>query len=277
MISFLLWGRKSLNREPPAQGQLIVHYIDVGQGDCTLLISDGVTMLIDCGYAVKSGRVTSYISSLGISRLDYVIGTHPHSDHMGGMADIISSFEVGEVIIPHLRDEDVPTTVFFERFLDSIDSTGTALTEAELYRRIELGETECEIIAPVVTEPGDLNSYSVGILARHGQNTFIFTGDAERESEAAMVGSGHLTHITVCKAGHHGSYTSCTEEFLAEITPDIVVISCGDENTYGHPHDVLMQRLHWYTDEIYRTDTDGTIVVTSDGNEVIVSCAGREE
>ena len=254
----------------PVEGGLAVTFIDVGQGDCTLITAGDSTMLIDCGEASEAGKVEDYLRGCGIDRLDIVVGTHPHSDHMGGMAEIVRDFDVGKVIIPHLDDEDVPVTAFFTDFLDAVGEKKVPLTEAETGDSFQLGDAGCRIIAPNSRDYADLNNYSVGILMRHGSNSFIFTGDAEGVSEKEMAERGMLSHADVYKAGHHGSDSSGTEEFLSIVSPDNAVISCGEGNPYGHPDDITLQRLAEYTDNIYRTDLCGTIVFISDGDSLSV-------
>lgn len=244
---------------------LTVSFIDVGQGDCVFISSGGETMLIDCGEASESATVINYLDRMGVDRIDYVVGTHPHSDHMGGMADIIYEFSVGEVIIPHLADEDIPTTRYFEDFLDACSDKGLYIDEAQCGRVITLGDAEAKFIAPVSDDYSGANNYSIGILLTHGNNDFLFTGDAEAEAEFEMLESGALEHVRVYKAGHHGSDTSSSEEFIRVISPDYAVIMCGAGNSYGHPHDRIVERLAEYTRNIYRTDLCGTVVFESNG------------
>lgn len=249
---------------------LSVHFIDVGQGDSVLIASKGGNMLIDCGESESSDYVIRYLRERGITRLDYVVATHPHSDHMGGMYKVINEFDIGEVIIPHLDDSDIPTTRFFERFLDSCDAEGCTLTEAEAGRVIALGEASAEIISPNSKDYGSLNDYSVGIFLTHGKNSFIMTGDAEVLSESEMAESGRLRHAAVLKAGHHGSSTSSSTAFIEAISPEYAVISCGEGNSYGHPSEAVIKKLMKYTDKIYRTDLCGSIVFESNGADLTV-------
>lgn len=247
------------------EDDLYVHFIDVGQGDCVYITAGGQNMLIDCGEASESETVISYLNKQGVSRLDYVIATHPHSDHMGGMSEIILSYDVGEVIMPHLEDEDIPTTRYFENFIDACSTKGLYITEAQTGRTIALGEAEAEIIAPLGSGYSNANNYSIGIILSHGNNDFLFTGDAEELAEEEMLESGRLEHVRVYKAGHHGSSTSSSKDFIKAISPDYAVIMCGAGNSYGHPHDVIIDRLSEYTKQIFRTDLDGNIVFESDG------------
>ena len=148
----------------PARDILEVHFIDVEQGDCTFIAANGTTMLVDCGEDAVSSRVIKYLRKLGIGRLDYIIATHPHSDHMGGMHRIIKTFDVGEVIIPHIPDEQLPTTMFYDKFLDACEDKKTSVTEAEVGRVINIGDARAEIIAPDDTYQEDINNYSISFM-----------------------------------------------------------------------------------------------------------------
>lgn len=243
----------------------------MGQGDCTLITANGSAMLIDCGEYEYSAKVIDYLQSRGVKRLDYIIATHPHSDHMGGMYKMIDGFDVGEVIIPHIPDEDIPTTRYFEKFLDSCEKKGASLTEAAVGQVIAVGSARAEIIAPAGGKYDDINDLSIGIILSFGDTDLLLTGDAGEQSEAEMINSGRLRHMSVYKAAHHGSSHSSTAELLKIISPDIAVISCGANNSYGHPADAAVNRLSQYTDKIYRTDIHGTIVAESDGKRLYVS------
>ena len=247
---------------------LVVNFIDVGQGDCIYLSADGENMLIDCGEASEAEAVLSYLDKLGVKRLDYVVATHPHSDHMGGMSEIVEACDIGEVIMPYLDDGDIPTTRYFEKFLEACDEKGIDITDAEVGATIGIGDAQAKIIAPSSRDYGNANNYSVGILLSHGSNDFIFTGDAEALAEEEMIESGMLKEVEVYKVGHHGSDTSSSEEFLEVISPEYAVVMCGEGNSYGHPHDEIVERIREYTDEILRTDLCGSIVIESDGNEL---------
>lgn len=279
VIAGVIWGVSDKNPDTSVteESELQVHYIDVGQGDCILIESGDDTLLIDCGEIGKGDTVKSYLDSEGITQLDYVIGTHPHSDHMGCMDKIVEYYDIGELIMPHLDDSDVPTTKYFERFLTSAENKGLEITEAELGRTFNIGDAQCEIIAPCSDDYKNANNYSVGIIMHHGENSFIFTGDAEKSAEKEMIDTGKLIDIDVYKAGHHGSDTSSSEEFLEIIKPDIAVISCGEGNSYGHPCDITLENLSKYTDKVYRTDLSGTIVITSDGSGLSVAEKGRNK
>ena len=272
LVVFMLYSHFSNKKTSfPADDTLSVCYLDVGQGDSAFITADNINMLIDCGESDDTDSVISYLQNKGIDRIDYVVGTHPHSDHMGGMSKIIDSFDIGEVIVPHLDDGDFPTSRYYERFLDSCDAKGISPTEAKAGRIIEIGDARAEIIAPISAKYGNINNYSIGIYLNHGENSFMFSGDAEKEAEKEMVLSGSLGHADVYKVGHHGSNTSSSKDFLDIIKPDYAVISCGAENSYGHPHREVMDRLLKYTQNIYRTDLHGNIIFESDGKDLKVS------
>jgi competence protein ComEC len=248
-----------------------MHFIDVGQGDCTFIAANGKTMLVDCGENSEADNVESYLRKLNVSKLDYIIATHPHSDHMGGMHSIIDAFDVGEVIIPHIPDEQIPTSRFYELFLDSCAASKVKVSEAEVGTELQLGDAHIEFIAPDGSHYDDLNNYSLSFILTHGKNTFLLTGDAEKESESAMLESDSLRKIDLYKAGHHGSAYSSTKELLEVIRPDTVIISCGKNNSYGHPADSTVKRLKKHTKQIFRTDINGSIIVESDGEQLAIT------
>lgn len=254
-----------------------MHFIDVEQGDCTFIAANGVTMLVDGGEDAVSAYVINYLEELGVGRLDYIIATHPHSDHMGGMYRIIDTFDVGEVIVPHIPDEQIPTAMYYERFLDSCEANNVTVTEANAGRIIDIGSASAEIIAPDGSFYEDINNYSVSFILTHGRNSCLFTGDAEAESEAAMLKSGRLHKVKLYKAGHHGSAYSSSEELIEVIRLQVAIISCGAENPYGHPAESTMKRLDKYADVICRTDVNGTIVAESDGGDELYITCEREK
>ena len=254
-----------------------MHFIDVGQGDCTFIAANGVTMLVDCGENEVSEQVEDYLRGLGVGRLDYVIATHPHSDHMGGMYHIIDVFDVGEVLVPHIPDEQIPVTLFYEHFLDSCAAKNVPVTEAYVGQVLDIGSAKAEILAPDGSFYEDMNNYSVSFMLTHGSNKCLFTGDAEAESEAAMIQNGRLGRVMLYKAGHHGSAHSSTAEFVDIIRPQIAVISCGIENPYGHPADSAIRRLERYADIICRTDVNGTVTAESDGAEIKLTCEREKQ
>lgn len=258
---------KSLNG---SAGSVEVHYIDVKQGDCIFIESDGQNMLIDCGESSEADEVTAYLQEHNISRINYLVGTHPHSDHMGGMSAIVDNFEIDNFYMPYLSDDKMPTTKYFEKLLMSLDAKGLEITNPEVGNKIILGDAEILVVAPNDKKYSNTNNYSIGLILTHGDNSFIFTGDAETLAEKEMINNGLLKDIDVYKAGHHGSSTSSSEEFLDVIKPEYAVIMCGTGNSYGHPNDDALERIGKYVSpkNLYRTDLYGSIVAKSNGSSI---------
>lgn len=243
---------------------LEVHYLDVGQGDCTLILCDGHAMLIDAGDNDKGTAVQNYLESQGVTELDYVIGTHPDADHIGGLDVVLYKFDCHTVLMPDFEKDtraydDVIQTMKQKRYKNTLPQVG------ETY---ELGSAVFTIVAPGGEYGDNANDYSIGILLQHGGNRFLFTGDAEEASETDMLENGVDLKADVFKAAHHGSRTANTEEFLNAVKPDYVVISCGQDNSYGHPHAEVMNRLRAMGTSVFRTDEQGTILAYSNGTEI---------
>lgn len=251
----------ALSTEP---GELIVHYIDVGQADCELLMMDDSAMLIDAGNNADGDMVVDYLKEQGVTKLDYVVGTHPHEDHIGGLDDVINNFEVGTVIMP----EAETNTRTFEDVLDAIDAQGLSITTPVPGDVYDFGGIQFTILAPNGDSYSSLNDYSVVLQVVNGQDSFLFTGDAETASEKEMLQNGLSLRSTVLKVGHHGSRTSSSEEFLNAVSPTYAIISCETGNDYGHPHQETLDRLQAHGITYFRTDTQGTIIAYSDGNGV---------
>ncbi len=247
-----------------------VYYIDVGQGDSELIRSGSTTVLIDAGEKEYGKTVCSFIKSLGIEKLDYVIASHPHADHIGGMAEVIKEFDIGRIIVPRVSDELIPTSTVYENFLDAVREKSMKLTPAKQGTVYQLDGSELEILAPVSDDYSDLNDFSVVCRITDGNNSFLFTGDASKPAENDIIDSGEDISADVLKVGHHGSSTSSGKNFLEAVQPAVCVISCGTGNSYGHPNEEAMNRLKAFTDKIYRTDLDGTVVIYSDGDQLYI-------
>ena len=250
--------------EAAEEGTLAVHFLDIGQGDSIYLeLPNAETMLIDAGENYYGEGIIDYIEHTGHDEIDYLVATHPHSDHIGSMSYIVRNFTVNAVYMP----KAVTTTKTYQNLLESIQKKGLKITNAKAGMTIlsEDGLT-VDVIAPVTIDD-DLNNCSIVLKITYGDTSFLFTGDAETKEFGAITAD---MSADVLKVGHHGSRTSTTKEILERIHPDIAVISCGEDNEYGHPHQSTMDLLEQFGCEVYRTDTDGTVTVVSDGETISV-------
>ncbi len=247
---------------------LKIYYLDVGQGDSEFIIlPNGETMLIDAGTSSYGGKVSSFIGSLGYSKINYLVATHPHADHIGGMSDVLDTFEIGTAYMPNA----VTTTKTYESFLSKLieKQINTIQTVAGL-TIIDDGYFSVRLLAPNSSEYKDLNNYSAVIKITYGNSGFIFMGDAQEQSEneilSAFDDSALLSNII--KIGHHGSSTSSQIEFLQRVNPQYAIISCGADNSYGHPTEQTLQRLESLGITVLRTDIDGDIGFGCNGSEI---------
>lgn len=245
---------------------LEVHFIDVGQGDSILLTQGEHHMLIDAGENDCGTKVQAYLQSQNISNLDYVIGTHPDSDHIGGLDVIIYKFQCENILMPTLEKD----TKTYEEVVSTAKERGYSITNPVAGDTFSLGEADIVVLSPSKEADygDDANNYSIAIKVSYGDHSFVFTGDCEEEAEEDMVASGMDLQADVMKAGHHGSNTSNTEELLQAVAPESVVISCGEDNEYGHPRAEVLNNLRAMGVDVYRTDEQGTIVAVSDGTEI---------
>jgi len=244
---------------------LEVHFIDVGQGDSILIKKGTESMLIDAGNNSDGELVVNYLKEQDVSKLNYVVGTHPHEDHIGGLDNVIDSFDIEKVIMPKV----ISTTKTFEDVLDSINNKGLSITKPNVGDAYDLNGATATILGPNHDEYGDLNNYSIVIKVVNGDNSYLFTGDADTLSEKEMVDENayHLK-ADVLKVGHHGGSTSTSKNFLDAINPDFAVISVGANNIYGHPNKEILDRLENKGIEVLRTDLEGTIISISDGKTI---------
>lgn len=256
----------------PVEGALAVHFIDVGQGDCTLIEAQGRFMLIDGGERGSEAAVIKYLQARGVERLDYVVATHPHSDHIGGLAyGILEAFPAGTILMPRLSPDNTPTTNTYEAFLAAVaaqKSNGASALYAVPGTVYALGEAEFTILGPLEEDLSNQNNNSVSLRLRYGSTAALFTGDAEKSAEAALVAAYPFgLGAQLLKAGHHGSNTSCSAEFLQAVAPKYAVACCGLDNSYGHPDTRMLERCAAANVTVFRTDIHGTVVMISDGTE----------
>lgn len=251
------------------EGCLMLHMIDVEQADSFLLVQDGQTALIDCGTRSTGDNVVKYLNNLGITKLDYVFGTHPHEDHMGGMYDVITNFEIGKIILPEIKEGEV-TTNWYIKLMKKIKSDKYETEFAKVETVYSLGDATMKVIGPISKPEDEINNYSTVLKVSFGEMDIIMTGDAEKEVEEEIVLSGENIDAEIYKVGHHGSDTSTTEEFLDAMSPDYALISTG--NKYGHPLKSTMEKFEERGIEVYRTDESGTFVATITTNDVEFNC-----
>lgn len=246
-------------------GNLEVHYIDVGQGDSTLIECDGEYMLIDAGQNDKGLELWSYLEKQGATHLKYAIGTHPDADHIGGLDVILYRCNVDLVMMPDLKKD----TRTYDDVVQTIKNKSIKQVSPKAGDQYSLGSATFTIVAPNENYgTDDTNNWSIGILLQNGSNRFLFVGDAEKESETDMLYNGIDLRADVYKVAHHGSNTGTTQEFLNAVSPTYAVISCGEGNSYGHPHKEVLDKLKNAGTQMFRTDKQGTIIAYSDGDKI---------
>lgn len=254
----------------PADGELAIHFIDVGQADCTLLISQDEAMLIDAGNRDDSQLILDYLDELNIDSLKYVVFTHPHEDHIGSGESLINDVEVEKIFMLDEYDSGLAGSL-----KQTIETTGIK-TESPLPEdTVTFGECSIEFLGPV-DEYSDTNDDSICLKVIHGENRILFTGDAGYKPEDDMIEAGMNLEADLLQAGHHGSSTSNGYYFLRESNPKYVVISCGKDNMYGHPHEETLSRFNDLGAEVFRTDTQGTIIAVSDGEDFTFNAEGKK-
>lgn len=245
-----------------------VHFIDVGQADCILVICDGETLLIDGGNTGDAKLISTYITGEGISELDYVLSTHAHEDHVGGLGEILNEFTVTEAVFAPETGAD---TECYKDFIDAVKAQELEIITPETNFEITLGDSTVKFINPATDKYIGKNNTSIVTKITYGNTSFLFTGDAEREAEQIILETGIDISADVLKVGHHGGATSTTYPFLREIMPKIAVISVGEGNSYGHPTEEVLSKLRDADAKVYRTDMQGHIKITSDGENLTVT------
>jgi len=245
------------------EGKLSVYFLDVGQGDSTLFVVDGKTILIDAGEVDMGDRVVSDVRKLGVTKIDLLVATHPHSDHIGGMQKVLAAFPVGQVL-----DAGLPyTSSTYEHFLETIDRKNIPYRVAEQGQTIDVDPAlRVFVLSPPAQRTGDdPNINSLVLRISYGTIDFLMSGDLGGEGEGALIRSGYPLDAEILKVGHHGSASSTSPAFLARVRPELGVLFLGKDNPYGHPHQETLVLLKESGVTLYRTDRDGTVVVRTDG------------
>lgn len=249
----------------PDENGIYVHFIDVGQGDAALVQTVSGNLLIDAGTPDSAEALTEYIDDLGIHTLDYAVFTHPHADHIGGAVQILEKYSLRNVILPNA----VSTSYTLEKMMDAIEKENCEVIEGKAGVFFDMGEVQVELLGPVSDhsqDADDLNNTSVVVKVTYGEVSFLFTGDAETESEYEMLDrDAEKLNVNILKVGHHGSSTSSCASFLKAASPEVAIVSAGLYNEYGHPHAEVISRLHAIGASLYRTDKHGSVVVYTDG------------
>lgn len=236
-------------------------------GDSILFIQGDKTMLIDCGTKSKGSTVIDYLKSIGITKIDVLIGTHPHDDHMGGMAEVINNFQIGTLYAPDTSNNNITTSWYLE-FLDAVDQKNINWIYPNPGDNFNLGEATVQILAPNSKEYESLNNYSIVTKITYGAVNILSMGDAEKLSEDEILKNGLNVQAQIIKAGHHGSNTSSSEDFINAVNPQYALISAKRGNTYNHPIKSVMQLFERKNIKVYRTDESGTIIMTTDGTSI---------
>lgn len=268
-------GGGSLQDSTVASGEMQVTFLDVGQGDCTIVRTEGHNMVIDTGNNNKGSVVVEWLQEQGITELDYLVLTHPDADHIGGADDVLRAVKVDTVLMPDVEND----TVTYEEVAELIEEQQIPVIYPAVGEQYTLGDAGFTILCPQPDEvsESDLNGSSVGMKLVHGSNSFVMCGDAEEASEGRMVDTfGDALEADVLKCGHHGSSTATSDAFLAAVDPIWAVISCGAGNSYGHPHQEVLTKLEDGDVQVYRTDLLGTITAVSDGEQITWSSAGEQ-
>lgn len=248
-------------------GNLIIDYIDVGQGDSILIRQGEHAMLIDGGTSECKDDLLEYLKSKNITKFDYIIGTHPHEDHIGSLDDVVNAFDFDTILFPDVSSAKV-TTKTFENLVLAVANKNMKFTTPISGKEYSLGEAKFNILAPSSSNYQSLNNYSIVIKLNYGENSFMFTGDAETLSETEILNSYDDLHADVLKLGHHGSTTSSSKNFLNAVNPKYAVISVGKDNVYNHPTKTTMDKMIELNIPVYRTDELGTIECISDGKNI---------
>lgn len=247
-------------------GELKVHFLDVGQADCILIQSGDKNMLIDAGNNEDAAEIIDYLYKQGVERLDYVIATHGHEDHIGGMEDILYQFDIGEFYMP----TQMYSTQSYMDVLESAGERGIPIKRPHFKETRELGDADFTFITPDTgADYEDINDSSIGIRLTNGAHSFLLCGDISKDMERAILKSHIYLHADVLKVSHHGSNDTSSYRFLKKVDPEFAVISCGRDNDFGHPHKKTLKNLKKLDIQLFRTDEQGTIIFTSNGRQLI--------
>ena len=248
------------------QNEAVVYFFDTGQSDCSLIMTEKHNVLIDGGDLDSGNIITGALKALGAEHLDYVLISHPHVDHFGGMTEIFGNFSVGKVLMPCIPDDMIPRTYNYSKILAALEIYDIQHEFVKAGDRFSLGDSVLEIAAPVYNDYSELNNLSIVARFVHGENAFLFTGDLEQSAERDILENGANIGAKALKVGHHGSAGSSSTDFLKSISPEIAVAEAGIYNIYGHPRSEIIERLSVVgCSEFCSTSLNGNIAIISDG------------
>ena len=252
-------------------GTMEVHFLDVGQGNSTLITCDGHSMLIDAGEDSKGTAIQNYLKKQKVESLDYLVLTHPDSDHIGGAPVIISKFKINKAFVSNYEKDNKT----YQKLIQSLDDKRLKYITPDAGSQNTLGNATITFLAPN-DEYDNPNDSSIALIVQNGENRFLFTGDAQEAAEKDILATGLDVSADVYLAGHHGSKTSTCEEFFEAVNPSCAVISCEEGNSYGHPHAQTLNTFRTNKVKVYRTDEDGTIIAASDGKKITFNVPASE-
>lgn len=269
LVGFIMGASIALAQSEPLNGTFEIHFLDVGQGDAAIVICDDKVLMIDGGNSADSSLIYSFLkNTLGLDHIDYMVATHPHEDHVGGLSGALNACSVGEAFSPVLQYDSEP----FNDFLRFLSEQGKDLTVPNVGDIYALGSATFQFLAPLQANSTVENNWSLILRITYGQTSFLFMGDAELSSEADLITLSHERQYELksdlIKVGHHGGESSTSFVLLQAAKPKVAIISVGKNNTYGHPSDHTLERLQIAKAEIYRTDKHGHILCFSDGEEI---------
>lgn len=267
------------------EGEMSVHFIEVGQADATLFVQDGSAMLFDAATKSRGDEIAQYIKNLGIDKIDVLVLSHPHEDHMGGAAEVLNNIEVGRVYGPDIFDiKSLANLQWYNNMIDAIDrideenNKGVEANEQtsiwhfprndkDEFAKFNIGDAKVEFYAPLEDEYSDMNDYSICAKVTYGTIDVLLTGDATTKVEKDLINEGYDLDVEIYQAAHHGSDSSNSKEFLEAMSPECIVISCGRNNKYNHPVESVIKLYEAMKIPVYRTDESGSIVMNTDGTE----------
>ena len=268
LVFTIFWGLYSNELgntySTPIDGALEVYFLDVGQADSILIKNDNESMLIDAGNNEDGVLLTNYFKTLNITNFKYLIGTHPHEDHIGGLDDIINNFDINNMYLPNA----ITTTKAFSDVLDAMENKNITYKIPVVGEKFTLGDAIIEVIY-TGTNTSDLNNTSIVFRLDYGETSFLFIGDATDKTEKEILHKN--IDVDILKVGHHGSKYSSTDSFLTRVSPEYAIISVGTPNSYEHPNTETINKLTDRNIQIHRTDQEGTILITTDGTNINIT------